>query len=390
MNFSGFTNGWATDPQYADFGNPLSSLLFADGNQNLPLGNPLDPNLGRTEGPVTPPPADVPTNDVVVTARKQPVEVTPSQVQEPPAPPPVRRPISILPPDGRSQEEYDNANKGIQAKRPGFLQRVLGFIGDAYSVGQGNRPMFRDRQDALKMGAAEFGANKSPQEMNNAIERLRALGYVDQADKLSQQAQEMQYKQAAQESLINQRAAMTADRQYKMRQDLGNYAARLIQAAKTPEQLEYVKDVIAARAGQADINLSDIFPEGLSSITMDNKDLIGAGDMSVYQSQQLPIQQARLANDTERVGIAKGQLGVAQQNAESNRIRANRPPAGRAAPQPTNASMAQPIMDMIGKVGWDKLPKPLQDKARALGYDPDRGKKGRRGPPPLPPGFSLK
>ncbi len=388
MNFSGLTNGWTSDPQYADFGNPFSSLMFADGNQSLPLGNPLDPNLGRT------PPPEPPAQDVVVTARKQPVVVTPTQVQEPPAPlPPQQRvPISVLPPDGRSQEEYDTANSGVQAKRPGFLQRVLGFLGDSYSVGQGNRPMFRDRQDAMKMGAAEFGANKSPQEMNNAIERLRALGYVDQADKLSQQAQEMQYKRAAQDSLIDQRAAMTADRQYKMRQDLGNYAARLIQAAKTPEQLEYVKDVINARAGQANINLSDVFPEGLSSITMDNKDLIGAGDMSVYQSQQLPIQQARLANDTERVGIAKGQLGVAQQNADSNRIRANRPPAARPGPQPTNASMAAPLLNKVEKSGWDSLTQGQKDKLQSMGYAPTRtDKKGsRRGPPPLPPGFSLK
>ncbi len=281
-------------------------------------------------------------------------------------------------------EEVGDASKNAPKRSgmfgtKGTFRDILGVLGDAFLMQSGNRAMYRPIRDKEKMADAMVGFTQNPQA---AIERM-ANENPEMAAKMYEDWQNNQVKQAQMQSLQDTRNSQISEREYKKRQDFGNYAARVFAKANTPEKQAAAQRLIEARAKTEGINLQEL---GINpTMSDDERSVLSAGDMTVNQQEALPRRDRQL-------DISEGQLGVAQQNADSNRIRANRPPAGRAAPQPTDAALAAPLIQKMGKVGWKGLSSNEQEQLRSLGRSPDRGSRGKtkRQPPALPPGFKIK
>lgn len=327
--------------------------------------------------------------DVVVRANPLArVPDAPAQVQAPPLPEKVSRTAPVA--DQRIAPEQKELipRKGMFGVK-GTLRDVLGIVGDSLLIGSGKNAIYTPHREKEKMGSAAYGFNQSPEEAQNAIGRLLAGGYVNEAQQMQDILDRRTQAQLTQQSLQESRNSQIADRQYKMRQDFGNYAARLLAGVKTPEQLEVVKEVLQQRAAAADIDTSAIFGEGgLGAITPENAAVFGRGDMTVNQQQMLPLQERRTA-------VAEGQLGVAQRNAASGETRAaaamknaNRPRPGPRPAQPTEASETARIRGKLNR-GEKLSPGDQQTWDR---YRNGTGKKGKFGLDTsnlgLPPGFS--
>lgn len=243
----------------------------------------------------------------------------------------------------------------------GTLRDILGTVGDAFLVQSGRQGIYGPQRDREKVGSAQYDMTTNPLE---AVERLNAQGFPEQATELAKLYESQEIKKAQLAALQESKTATNDDKRYKREQDFGNWAARLLQSTKgNPEKLATAQQLISDRATKYDIEADGL---GLSNLTPERADLLSRSDMTVRQQEELPRTDRRL-------DISDGQLDVARQNAESNRTRANRPPQRRAAPQPTKVSEARPLLDKIEKGGWSSLTKGEQDKMTSLGMSPDKG-----------------
>lgn len=240
----------------------------------------------------------------------------------------------------------------------GTLRDVLGLIGDTFLVGSGGKAVYAPQRQKERMSDALVGMG--PGKEKDAIARMMALDYETGIKMYNDwQARLAAANKAELEEKRLQRQE-TNDVQ-KRRLSKLRYAAGMSSIASADPRLK-----AGLRAWLEDDNatLEDLPDELLPGATY-------------TPSQQVTNRERAEHNDaTER---------VAQQNADSNRIRANRPPAGRAAPQPTDASMAAPLIQKMGRVGWDGMTKNEQQQLRSLGRSPDRGNKKNRfggSPPP--------
>lgn len=285
---------------------------------------------------------------------------------------------------GMLEEAQDAAKLAPQRKGmfglKGTFRDVLGALGDAFLIQSGNKAMYRPHREQEKMADAMAGFTQNPQA---AMERLAALpGGGDAAIKLNDNYETQQLKKAQAESLGETRRSQIDERDYKRKQDFGNYAARVLAKADTPEKLAAAQRLLQTRAQNLGLDLEEL---GISKdMTPEEQSVLASGDMTVNQQEALPRRDRQL-------DISQQNANTAKENATSNRIRANRPPAGRSAPQPTDAAMAAPLIQKMGKVGWKGLSTNEQEQLRSLGRSPDRGRgKTKRQPPALPPGFKMK
>lgn len=274
-----------------------------------------------------------------------------------------------------SNRSYNQELADVQANQPqrrgafgakGTLRDILGTLGDAFLVQSGNKPVYGPRRDREQNADAMAGFTDNPLA---AIERL---GHNDPAaaEELYKTYQTDQLKNAQLQSLNASREDLAQSRQDKRNDTFYRRASNMLAGVETPEDVAAVSQLIRDTANKYSQSGSPI-------------------DISWLPDNLTPAQAKNLANS----GIDRYKqesIDTAKENAVSRRISAQKQPAPRNAPLPTNASQAAPLISKMGKVGWGGLGKNEQDQLKSLGYSPDRGRGKKFTPPPLPPGFTIK
>lgn len=291
--------------------------------------------------------------DIPVTGTRLPTRTVPTETRS-------------VPPVSRRQEEQEPTPELLKRKGmfgvKGTMRDILGVLGDAFLAQGGGKAVYAPQRDKERQGSAQYGFTDNPMA---AIERL---GEIDPegARALYEQVAKQQQAQAAQQSLQANRSDMINDRAFTNTSQASNAIARLFAGAKTPADQEIARKLaraIAARAGTT-----------VEALGLSNE--LGADEMGLFSNIDMTVnQQMDLPN--------KGRsLDIAQQNADSNRIRANRPPAGRAAPQPTRASLAAPLLEKLGR--GETLTQGQQDYLDRVA-PPPAAKRGRAAPSGVAP-----
>lgn len=192
----------------------------------------------------------------------------------------------------------------------GTLRDVLGLIGDTYLTTNGRNAVYRPVQQQEREADAMAGFSENPQA---AVERLAALpGGQEMAQKLMAQYQADQGRQVQAESLAQNRTAMADDRSSRRTGDFLKYAGQTL-AGINPRDTQKLAESVALLQKRANYLKIDPGDLGITpDMTPGEIQATIAGSISTYNTRQLPI---------------------AQQNADANTTRANRPPVGRAPPQ---------------------------------------------------------
>lgn len=192
----------------------------------------------------------------------------------------------------------------------GTLRDVLGLIGDTYLTTNGRNPIYRPVQQQEREADAMAGFSENPQA---AMERLAALpGGQEMAQKLMAQYQADQVRQTQAAAVAQNRQSMDDDRSGRRSLNFMKYAGQTLAGIdpKNSAALAQTVELLRKRAEALKIDPSDL---GITpDMSPEEIQATVAGSIGTYQTRQLPI---------------------AQQNADANTTRANRPPAGRAPPQ---------------------------------------------------------
>ncbi len=199
----------------------------------------------------------------------------------------------------------------------GTLRDIIGTLGDAFLIQSGNAPMYAPRRREERIGDAMRGAAQgSPDDMIAAAERLYALGYVDQGNAMMSQSQVLQ-KQLDQYALEADKAAL-AEREldYDISREARGFAVErtdkiLEQVSKTArgmndEQAAMYTQRVRAQLEQSGLDPDVFFPEGMSGETI----------AALYGLDTVEGAERRAAISA----------AIAQQNADANTARANKPP----------------------------------------------------------------
>lgn len=268
------------------------------------------------------------------------------------------------------QEEAQSAleaapqRKGLFGTK-GTLRDILGIVGDAFLVQSGNKPVYAPQREREQMGDAMSGFTADP---TGAMERMAYAGYGDAAAELQNNQATQQLRAAQQESLAAGRQSMVDERDFKRREAGINRVARWARGG-----VPYA--TLVKGAAQYGIDEQMLAEMGVTpDMTDEQRRQFAAGDTTVYQQEQLPLAERRVA--------------ASESQAQSSRIRAERPPQGRSAPQPTSASIAAPLLAKVQR--GERLTAGEEETLRRTGYSPDRGRPARRGPPALPPRFQRR
>jgi hypothetical protein len=250
----------------------------------------------------------------------------------------------------------------------GTLRDVLGTLGDAFLVQSGGKPVYAPRRDQERAGDAMFGAAQDPYQ---AAERLAALGYVEEAQNLIEQAQRNEYQQGNLASVEGARQDQARNRQRDDVRVGRNQVARWMQAAgDNPNRIAHVYALTDKLARELGVGLEDL---GLTApnLSSDQRAVIAGGDMTVNQQEQLPRRDR--------------QLDISQQNADSARINATRP---RNPPPRPRADTDQEYYREISQVPENE--RTAEEKAWVTMYINGRGRSGGNGRRSVNPGTSSR
>ena len=203
----------------------------------------------------------------------------------------------------------------------GTLRDILGTVGDAFLIGTGRNAIYTPGREREKMGDAMAGFTGSPESVRASAERLAALGYVDEAQKLIQQYEQQQLRNAQLESLEASRASQASDRAAGNFTDAMDRIGRAFATDAPPElKLEFAGRI--AQAYGTSLEELGIRPD----ITPEEMAMIAGSDMTVNQQRNFPLAERRVA--------------TGEYNAQTGRINANRP---RRGPQPRNPTEASEL-----------------------------------------------
>lgn len=326
------------------------------------LGGVLDPNAVVA-------PEEKAMDEIVVTA--------PQNRETYPRPPVWMGPEELLGPEDRGYSldnsalirEVVNAERAGAKERRGMfglkgnLRNALGLLGDTLLLADNKDPIYRPAMERERRANAMIGHTQNPLA---ASERLAGAGDVEGSQAVFNnylldtfRRQQEQRLQAQAEEAARNTQSQIANRSFDQREAVLDRALRAV-AAGAPYET-----VVALTQGH-------ISPEELAAIgitpnmTDEQRAVIGAIDMRVHQQQQLPLAQERIR--------------IAQQNADTARQNASRP---RAAPNPTPASIAAPLLRKLQE-GGTLTPQELEVLDR-LGYDIPTTRRGTTRRPVRPP-----
>lgn len=320
----------------------LLALLGQQGLSSLPSGNPLE----APRPPVVIPETVAPEEDVIdvtglgslAAPQADPMDVSSLYAQ--PAAPSLGNADWIA--------ERDQANSNIPQRSgylgvKGTLRDVLGSLGDAFLVQSGGKAMYAPHRQRENVADAMAGFTANPMA---AIERVAQFD-PEAAQGLYEQYQMAEY-QKAQMKAAQSRAAIQGQKEDRTAFiERLKVAQGMMGAAKSPDEQQLVRQWL--QNPEATL-------EGIPN------HLLVASGINPYQAAQLQARQE--------------QLEIARQNADANTTRANRPPAGRAAPNPTNASQAAPLLEKVRSGG--KLTAGEEEVLTRLGYSKKKKGSGRQ------------
>lgn len=209
----------------------------------------------------------------------------------------------------------------------GTLRDILGTVGDAFLAQGGRDAVYRPQRQQERQADAVYGFSENPLQ---AIERLAAAGFPEEAQQLLQQTQEQEYRQGV---LGNQQAnaerqqqntdSLVNGRSFDILQDLTNYSARLLNSTiQNPELFETAINQIERQAARQGLSLEDL---GLSRAMTDAQiRMYASGDMTVNQQEGLQRRDRGLDQGDERNDIQRQGLGIRREDVSRDNDRADR------------------------------------------------------------------
>lgn len=218
-------------------------------------------------------------------------------------PPPVPRRVfsdrsKLVPPTKDQEKEIVPRHGAFGVK--GTLRDVLGILGDSMLMASGQKGTYLPKRAEEKDADALYGITDGPAAQREAIERYIQRGHAKDGAALFNQYQTQQYQQDSLHSQDEARKALDNDRQFTNKNQGTAAMQRAVAQGKTPEQrariVAHYGPMISQRVG---VPLEDLgIYEGM---TDDDLVAYGDSDMNVYQSRQLPMQQARVNQGQERI-----------------------------------------------------------------------------------------
>lgn len=286
--------------------------------------------------------------------------------------------LAIQERDQAIKNSQDAADHQGMFHTKGTLRDVLGLLGDAFLVQGGRNRIYAPAREQEKASDALAGYTQNPQAYMDAAERVSAID-PEMGLKMATQAQAQQLGQ--QKNLIDAMRAQQGSRHdaaadYKT--GIGLWAQYSGALAKNPKLGQNPQFLQAMQEIKDQYGLGDGYDLPAQGENLDT------GLYSGYQFGGTPPPAQIQVPFRERAAAA------AEKNAEAHMINARRPPAGRAAPNPTSASIAAPILRKIQN-GKPITPGEEEILTRT-GYGESlkgRGstrKSGQSGPPGVAPG----
>ncbi len=246
----------------------------------------------------------------------------------------------------------------------GTLRDVIGLVGDAFLVQSGNAPVYAPRRRQEQISGAMAGFTEDPLAASERTAYFDpALGrelYHDYEDNLVKKAQA--------ESLAASRQSQIQDRDFKQyknaREQIGalfNTPGAVVDGKINPKALQLAERI----AGSANMTLEDfLINEGMTE-----------EEVRQYARSVIdPYKQERL--EDYDIGLAQGERNAASRetSARASMIRAQRPPAGRAPQQPTEAAELSRIRGKVNRgeqlspgdaATWEKYTRPPSSGAKS-------------------------
>lgn len=339
---------------------PDAIAQMAQGNNNIPQGNPLDLSTmtGVGNSIVATPEQEAQSaalaqqlgNPQVQTPTTDPNDIVVSRGQSPtPEADPIDSSNYLLgtaPSLGNASWSREAAaavgnqpqHKGMFGLK-GTLRDVLGTLGDAFLVQGGGKAIYAPQRQNERVGDALAGMTAGDAGMRGAIERVAQLD--------PEMAQHMNDKFQGDAIKSQQQAAARYAQGAAL---FGQYAN-----ASNAETYERAKPVLRSIAQRFGLGEEFAVPEEYDAGTMGQ---YGRGGMKTNQQYntdqgQQRIDQTGQRNATtarqgdERIAISRGQLGVAQQNAETARRRMEK--SGSAGSRPRADSELE-VFRAVGNV----------------------------------------
>lgn len=247
--------------------------------------------------------------DVVGGDYERPYAERPNYAEQPPRPAIVPKYIlndDRIPPH-RSETEEIIPREGMFGIR-GTLRDVLGTLGDAFLVQSGNAPAYRQQRQREEVGDAMYGFSQNPLQ---AIERLTAMGYPEQAAALQQQVQAQAIaeqrairEQASAEGLLNQR-------RQKLIESTSDHLRNILYRMDPDQRVPYIQ----AAQLPGGLTLNDLGIGGMANL--DNWIM---GGVDVQQGERFIRQDRRLEQGDRRLSQGDRRLEQGDvRNAIANR-----------------------------------------------------------------------
>lgn len=263
-------------------------------------------------------------------------------------------------------------DKGLQHKGmfglKGTLRDVLGLVGDSLLVGSGKESVYDKVRQREREGDAMAGFTADPAaaaERMSGINPKAASSIQDLAIQEQLKKAQLQSIEAYRQNQIDLRRQLLTD---KASQRISNIFASPVAKTNPALAMEQAR-IISKRIGipLEDLGLAeDMTPE----------------EIELYASQGMP------AGQTAQLPYRERMTTVAERNASSNAVRANRPPAGRAPPARTITQVDAEVADAV--LSGRATPAEQQYyKNRLAKSGKSRGTPRPAGVGGPPPGFKL-
>lgn len=252
----------------------------------------------------------------------------------------------------------------------GTLRDVVGMLGDAFLVQGGADTVYAPRRQQERAMDSMAGQTANPLA---AVERMTQVdpsaSWQMHEKVMANQIAEAKARAAAEEAALEKFQAGST------------LFSQRIYGAENDEGYQRIKPLL--NKIKKDFGLGDEFaiPDTYDEVLAGT---MGRGAMKTDRQEVVQQGDRRLDQGDRRLDQGDARIGVAQQNADSQRISATRPRAGRAAPNPTAASIAAPLLRKVQNGG--KLTPSEQEVLDRTGYSVGRGRgsseRPRRAPPP--------
>lgn len=216
----------------------------------------------------------------------------------------------------------------------GTLRDVLGTLGDAFLTQSGNQQIYAPQRERERRSDAMAGFTDDPRA---AVERLAAGGFSQDAQAINKQrlATQGSIQQAESDQRMAQQEAevKAAQQAYDNRNESAELLYTAMGGAKSEEEYQRIRPILEVIKSQGGLGEEYYIPE-----TFDEGMAAAYTRMGMNPSQQMSAERG------------DRQLGVSQQNADTNRIRANKAPSGRAPQRPSNPTRASEEARVVDKI----------------------------------------